>query len=274
MRGRPDRARQQPRGPLADDGGGRAVGDLALEEGQPFGEAIRPAERGGPVRLGQRPDGRRWRPVEASPVALHPGGDRVVPPQVCQRLGRHRTVIGQAERSVDGRGGGEDREGIVEGVARHRPSMSGSGPRRPCRRPLRSGLDDRRSDGDDATAARHQDHRVLGTGAGTDHHAPGGPRGRGHQGRTSGRRLHPRDDLADRRGHVPHAPAPEPRQAVPGARPAHGGRRRHPEGARNDGRRGRRGDAPRIAGPARRRVRRLRARSTPRSSSAPSRATA
>ena len=74
------------------------------------------------------------------------------------------------------------------------------------------------------------------------------------QGRAARRRLHPRDDVAHRRGHLADAPAPQPGQALPGARPAHRRRRRHPEGAGHRRRRGRRGHAARGAGPARRRA--------------------
>ena len=168
VRGRPDRARQQPRGPLADDGGRRAVGHLAFEEGQPLGEAIRPAERGGPVLLGQRPDGRRRRRVEASPVPLPPS-----------RRWRRPAPGVPAPRPPSDRGwpGRAIRRGARW---RRRPSGHRRGPRvvtaPVCPGPGRGAraggrydpaFDDRRSDGDDATAARHPDHRVLGPRAGS-----------------------------------------------------------------------------------------------------------
>ena len=97
---------------------------------------------------------------------------------------------------------------------------------------------------------------MLGPGAGRHHHRPGRPGRRRDQGGAARRRLHPRDDVAHRRGHVPHAPAPQPRQALPGARPAHRRRRRHPEGTGRRRRRRGGGHAARCAGTARRRLRR------------------
>ena len=249
--------------------------------------------------------------VEPAPVVRHPARDGVGAAQVRQRLGHHRPVVGQAERTVLGRRAGEDGQGVVEGLrdlCLHRPSMSAQcagprggdvggfswnsqrtclqcarkrpapspprwcrratrgsrgrpppgwgSPRHPGRRPLRSGLDERRSDGDDAAPARHEDHRVLGPGPGRHHHGPGRPRRRRDQGRAARRRLHPRNDVAHRRGHLAHAPAPQPGQALPRARPAHRRRRRHPEGAGHRRRRRRRGHAAGRSGPARRRVRR------------------
>ena len=86
---------------------------------------------------------------------------------------------------------------------------------------------------------------LLGPGAITT--APRRPRRRGHQGRVALRRLHPRDDLADRRGRLADAPPRQPRQAEPRARPAQarGGRGLPRPRARR--RRRRRGDAPGLA---------------------------
>ena len=102
----------------------------------------------------------------------------------------------------------------------------------------------------------------------------GGPGSGRDQGGAAGRRLHPRDDVAHRRGHLAHAPPPQPGQALARPRPAHRRRRRHFEGAGDRRRRRDRGHAPGRAGPARRGLRRPARASIPRSSSAPFRATA
>jgi hypothetical protein len=137
--GRADGPGKQPRHPLAHHGGHGPVGDLALEQGEPFGKAVVVAERGGPLLLRQR--SRRGRClVETGPVSGHPATDGVGPAQVGQRLGDHGAVVGQPDRPVIGRGGGKDRQGVIEGLRSHRPSMATPGWGCPGWRPLRSGL--------------------------------------------------------------------------------------------------------------------------------------
>ncbi len=56
-------------------------------------------------------------------------------------------------------------------------------------------------------------HRVLDARPGRHHHHARRPRRRRDQGRAAAGRLHPADDVADRRGHLAAAPPPQPRQA-------------------------------------------------------------
>ena len=264
---------QQARHPLPHHGGDGPVGDLALEEGEPLGEAVglRRARRASPPPSAAAPAAVRRR---GGPVPRHPARDGIVPAQVRQRLGDHRPVIGQADRAVAGCGGGEDASGRRRGPPFPSPQYGELRLRVPglAAATIRP-LDDGRSDGDDAATARIADHRVLGPGAGRHHHGPGRPRRGRDQGRAARRRLHPRDDVAHRRGHLAHAPPPQPGQALAGARPAHRRRRRHSEGTGHRRRRRGRGHAAGSAGRRGVGYDDLRS-STPRSSSAPSRATA
>ena len=104
------------------------------------------------------------------------------------------------------------------------------------------------------------DHRVLDARPRRHHHHARRPRRRRHQGRAAVGRLHPADDVADRRGHVADAPPHQPRQAVDHHRPAHRGRARGVPRARARRRRRDRGHAPRRARQARRRLRGLQGR--------------
>ena len=99
----------------------------------------------------------------------------------------------------------------------------------------------------DSTAplAGVRDHRELDARTRGHHHPPRRPRRRGHQGRVAAGRLHPRDDLADRRGRVADAPPHQPGQAVDRARPAHARGRRDLPRPRAGRRRRDRGHAPR-----------------------------
>ena len=276
VRGRADGAGQQPRRPLPHHGGDGTVGDLPLEEREPLGEAVRlaRARRASPprsaagagggrlveARRGTAPPSRRWRRAgPGGPAPRRPSG-RDWPGRASRSVGAvaAKTVRASSRASVS----------IVPVWRASR--LRAPGPAAATIRPSTTG-------GPMATTPPLHGLRIiecsaLGPAAITTALVDLGRRR--DQGRAARRRLHPRDDVAHRRGHLPHAPAPQPGQALARARPAHRGRRRHPEGAGRRRRRRRRGHAARRAGPARRRATTTCGPSTPRSSSAPSRATA
>ena len=110
--------------------------------------------------------------------------------------------------------------------------------------------------GDHPTPPRHPRHRGVCARSGGHHHAPGRPRGRGDQGGAAPGRLHPRDDMAHRRGGLAHASPHQPGEAEPGAGPASRGRGGRLPRVGGRGRRGGRGDATRGTGPPGARLRR------------------
>ena len=106
------------------------------------GRATRGSGPPGPSAAGHsvsdRAGRRRRRGVETLPVVRHPARDGVVAPEVRQRLGRHRAVVGQTERPVVRRGGGEHRQAHRRGVSFPSPQyvgVRGAVPGRPDARP-------------------------------------------------------------------------------------------------------------------------------------------
>ena len=118
-------------------------------------------------------------------------------------------------------------------------------------------------------------HRVLDARARRHHHPPRRPRRRRDQGRAAAGRLRPADDVADRRGRLAAAPARQPRASAASCSTCAPTRasRSFLELVRGRRRR-RRGDAARRPRAARPRLRATCKRSTRRSCSARSRATA
>ena len=190
------------------------------------------------------------RPGERRPGRRRPHGGRNLGGPPAGRDDRGRRGAAGAHPGQRGRG-----RGRRTGPGSSRPRAPPTSPWAASRRPpsgVRVPSPGPRSGGarvEISAAQRHPHHRGVGPRAGRHHHAPGGPGCRGDQGRAAPGRLHPGDDLADRRGRVAHAPPHQPGQAQPGARPAHRRGGGSLPGAGRDGRRGGRGHAARRPGP-------------------------